>query len=64
MKLRLAVSVAVLAAVVLGQRPQRREMPVRLTSRGTHGAVAGGSEYATEAACACITTAAMRWMRG
>ena len=45
MKLRLVVSVAVLAAVVLGQRPQRREVPVRLASRGTHGAVAGGSEY-------------------
>jgi gamma-glutamyltranspeptidase/glutathione hydrolase len=49
MKLRLAISVAMLAAVVLGQQPQRRERPVRLTSRGTHGAVAGGTEYATEA---------------
>jgi gamma-glutamyltranspeptidase/glutathione hydrolase len=49
MKLRLAISVAVLAATVLGQQPQRRERPVRLTSRGTHGAVAGGTEYATEA---------------
>ena len=49
MKLRLAISVAVLAVVVLGQQPQRRERPVRLTSRGTHGAVAGGTEYATEA---------------
>jgi gamma-glutamyltranspeptidase/glutathione hydrolase len=49
MKLRLAISVAVLAAVALGQQPQRRERPVRLASRGTHGAVAGGTEYATEA---------------
>ena len=49
MKLRLAVSVAVLAAVVLGQQPPRRERPVRLASRGTRGAVAGGTEYATEA---------------
>src|ERR1035437_1443226 len=49
MKLRLAVSVAVLAAVVLGQQPQRRERLVRMPSRGTRGAVAGGSEYATEA---------------
>ena len=49
MKLRLAISVAVLAAAVLGQQPQRRERPVRLASRGTHGAVAGGTEYATEA---------------
>ena len=49
MKLRLAISVAMLAAVALGQQPQRRERPVRLASRGTHGAVAGGTEYATEA---------------
>ncbi len=49
MKLRLAISVAVLAGVALGQQPQRRERPVRLASRGTHGAVAGGTEYATEA---------------
>ncbi len=40
MKLRLAISVAVLAAVVVGQQPQRRERPVRLASR---------TEYATEA---------------
>ena len=49
MKYRLAVSVAVLAAVASGQQPQRRERPVKLTSRGTHGAVVGGTEYATEA---------------
>ena len=49
MKFRLVVSLAVLAAVVLGQQPQRRERPVRLSSRGVHGAVAGGTEYATEA---------------
>ena len=49
MKLRLAVSVAVLAAVVFGQQPQRRERPVKLPSRGTHGAVVGGTEFATEA---------------
>jgi gamma-glutamyltranspeptidase/glutathione hydrolase len=49
MKLRLAVSVALLAMVLLGQQPPRRERAVRLASRGTHGAVAGGSEYATEA---------------
>ena len=49
MRLRLAISVAVLAALALGQQPQRRERPVRLASRGTHGAVAGGTEYATEA---------------
>jgi gamma-glutamyltranspeptidase/glutathione hydrolase len=41
--------VAVLAAVALGQQPQRQERLVRLPSRGTRGAVAGGSEYSTEA---------------
>ena len=50
MKLRLAVVVAVLAAGMVGQQPpQRRERPVRLPARGTHGSVAGGTEYATEA---------------
>ena len=49
MRLRLAVTVAVLAAVALGQQPQRQERLVRLPSRGTRGAVAGGSEYSTEA---------------
>src|ERR1039458_2072517 len=49
MKLRLAITAAVLAAVALGQQPQRQERLVRLPSRGTRGAVAGGSEYATEA---------------
>src|SRR6478609_10838311 len=49
MKLRLAVSIALLGAILLGQQPQRREVPVRLASRGTHGAVAGGSEYSTQA---------------
>src|ERR1039457_1739549 len=49
MRLRLAVTVVVLAAVALGQQPQRQERLVRLPSRCTRGAVAGGSEYATEA---------------
>jgi gamma-glutamyltranspeptidase/glutathione hydrolase len=49
MKLRLVIALAVLAAVALGQRPPRQEPAVRLPSRGTRGAVAGGSEYATEA---------------
>ena len=50
MKLKLAVSVVVLAALVVGQQPpQRRERPVRLPARGTRGSVAGGTEYATEA---------------
>jgi gamma-glutamyltranspeptidase/glutathione hydrolase len=49
MKLRLAVTAVLLAAVALGQQSQRQERLVRLPSRGTHGAVAGGSEYATEA---------------
>ena len=49
MKLRLTVSLVVLSAVLCGQPPRRGERPVRLASRGTHGAVAAGTEYATEA---------------
>src|SRR5216117_3090691 len=39
MKLRLAVSLVMLSAVLCGQPPRRGERPVRLASRGTHGAV-------------------------
>ncbi len=48
MKLRLAVlsAVVVMAASAQRQPPNR---PVRLPSRGTRGAVAAGTEYATEA---------------
>ncbi len=47
MKLRLAILLVVSVALVGGQnRPPRL---VRQASRGTRGAVAGGSEYATEA---------------
>jgi len=49
MKLRVAVTLAALAAVTFGQTRQPPQRPVRLASRGTRGAVAGGSEYATEA---------------
>ena len=49
MKLRLTVSLVVLSAMLCGQPPRRGERPVRLASRGTHGAVAAGTEYATEA---------------
>ncbi len=48
MKLRLAVLLTVVISGVWGQR-QPPNRPVRLASRGTHGAVAAGSEYATEA---------------
>ncbi len=48
MKLRVAVLVLIAAVWVWPQRgPSTR--PVRLASRGTHGAVAAGTEYATEA---------------
>ena len=48
MKLRLVVvSIVVLAAAWAQRQPPNR--PVRLPSRGTRGAVAGGTEYATEA---------------
>ena len=49
MRLRLAITVAVLAAVALGQQSQRQDRLVRLPARGMRGAVAGGSTYATEA---------------
>ena len=49
MKLRSAVSLVMLSTVLCGQPPRRGERPVRLASRGTHGAVAAGTEYATEA---------------
>jgi gamma-glutamyltranspeptidase/glutathione hydrolase len=48
MKLRLAVLLAVLLAAAAAQQ-QRRERSVRMPSRGTRGAVAAGTEYATEA---------------
>jgi len=43
MRLKLAAILVVLAATAWGERP------VRLPARGTRGAVAGGTEYATEA---------------
>ena len=49
MKLRVAVAFAALTSVALGQTRQQPQRLVRLPSRGTRGAVAGGSEYATEA---------------
>ncbi|HEY2013614.1 MAG TPA: gamma-glutamyltransferase family protein [Bryobacteraceae bacterium] len=48
MKLRLAVLLAVMAGAAAAQR-QPPNRPVRLPSRGTRGAVAAGTEYATEA---------------
>src|SRR5205085_8181466 len=47
-RLKTGVLLTLIAAVSLAQR-QPPNRPVRLPSRGTHGAVAGGSEYATEA---------------
>jgi len=48
MKLKLAILWAALAVGGWAQR-QPPNRPVKLPSRGTHGAVAGGSEYATQA---------------
>jgi gamma-glutamyltranspeptidase/glutathione hydrolase len=48
MKLRLAVALGVLVAGAWAQR-QPPNRPVRLPSRGTHGAVAAGAEYASNA---------------
>lgn len=48
MKLQLAALALSAAAIAFAQRgPSTR--PIKFPSRGTHGAVAGGSEYATEA---------------
>src|SRR5438270_4775213 len=49
MILRVALVWAALAAVAFGQARQQPQRPVRLASRGTRGAIAAGSEYATEA---------------
>src|SRR5438270_12276423 len=49
MTLRLLMAWTALAATAFGQARQQPQRPVRLASRGTHGAVAAGSEYATEA---------------
>lgn len=49
MKRRLALVFAWIALVASGQRFREFERPARYASRGTHGAVAGGSEYAVEA---------------
>jgi gamma-glutamyltranspeptidase/glutathione hydrolase len=49
MKLRLAVLSAMLGVSLLAQQRPARTRPVRLASRGTRGAVAAGTEYATEA---------------
>src|SRR5262245_52715998 len=49
MKLTVAVGLASIASLAFGQARQQPQRPVRLASRGTHGAVAAGSEYATEA---------------
>src|SRR3954453_15268920 len=49
MKLRLAVGLVVLAAISWGQARPQPQRAVRLASRGTRGAIAAGSEYATEA---------------
>lgn len=49
MKLRVALLTVLVVAVGLGQQRQPAARLVRSPSRGTHGAVAAGSEYATEA---------------
>src|SRR5689334_22011774 len=49
MKLKLAMLLAVCAALGPAQQQRRPEPAVRLPARGTRGAVAGGTEYATSA---------------
>ena len=47
--LRVSLLLAMLASAGWAQRGSPSSRPVRLASRGTHGAVAAGTEYATEA---------------
>jgi len=49
MKLTPSVLLAAIALVPLSAQRQPPNRPVRLAARGTHGAVAAGTEYATEA---------------
>ncbi|HTS61747.1 MAG TPA: gamma-glutamyltransferase family protein [Candidatus Acidoferrales bacterium] len=49
MSTRSAMLLACCAAVAWGQVQRRQEPAMRLPARGTRGAVAGGTEYATEA---------------
>ncbi len=49
MKLRVALLPVLVLAAGLGQQRQPAARLIRSPSRGTHGAVAAGSEYATEA---------------
>ena len=53
MKLRIAVLITV---VSLSALPQQGQRPIRFPSRGTRGAVAGGTEYATEAGMRMFTS--------
>ena len=53
MKLRIAILVTVLS---LGAFPQQGQRPIRFPARGTRGAVAGGTEYATEAGMRMFTS--------
>ncbi|HKW96377.1 MAG TPA: gamma-glutamyltransferase family protein [Bryobacteraceae bacterium] len=49
MKARLPVLLVSFALIVFAQRFREFERPARFAARGTHGAVAGGSDYAVEA---------------
>src|SRR5881394_1424865 len=55
MKLRSWVLLAGFAAAIWGQGQKRPEPSVRLPARGTRGAVAGGTDYATEAGMRMFT---------
>jgi gamma-glutamyltranspeptidase / glutathione hydrolase len=49
MKARLSLLIVGVALVAFGQRFREFERPARFGVRGTHGAIAGGSDYAVEA---------------
>ena len=49
MKTRLALLILAASASLPAQRVREYERPARHAARGTHGAVAGGSDYAVDA---------------
>src|SRR6266853_5167923 len=49
MKFRLSILLLASVLVAQTQRPREFERPARHAARGTHGAVAGGSDYAVDA---------------
>ena len=47
--------------VAVAQKPQSPERPAQFSQRGTHGAIAAGSDYATGAGMRMLMRAATPW---